>query len=113
MGVPQHGAPAGHRDVDALALDAARPLPGPRLVQRLGDRRFDVVLDAIDERAHERALVRTDVAHAAQHAGQPPLASEVADPHFLDRLLGGRRLQRRDGRGAKLFQLFLHASDLP
>ena len=104
------GRPAGQRDVDALALERADELALADDVFALGEGLFEIALDEIGGAADDSALVRRELAHAAEQVGQRALAAEMGDAPLLQRRGVAGSVELADGGRAQLVEAPLPVS---
>ena len=100
-------AAARQRDVDRTSLKLGIKLSCFEYRLTFGKSRLNHIAHLVGELAHDGALLRRDITHAAQHACERSLLAKHADTHLLERIAclglrnGGKRLV------TQAFQFFL------
>ena len=84
----------GQRNVDPVFLQTSVELVGGERRAPGLDRRLECLTRLVGRLAGGRALLGRQLGDAPQKVGQLRLAAEIPDPDLLERLGGGRRVDR-------------------
>ena len=101
------------RDVDALGFEPADELGFLEARAAIGERLADAVLEPVQRRAHDLALLRRHAAEALHQLGDAALLAERGDAFGFERRLVGGRGDRRGDLGFERGDLGHSCGSLP